>query len=236
MEYTFSLALLDYLPVILTATGLTAIVRMVSHINGLQGKVASIGAVLTVGGGTFRATWKLLMAASNGTRDIFWLEDGLFVLMAPGYILLAWSVWQTVRTVQGKRSLHAWYPPFVIIVVMFLISIFLFITQPDSPAWERVLLSIMVLATLITGIFLILFAFRQKLHVAGWLFIFNLAGIFILNGLARIGDQTIPLQWIEESVNTISWLAFTIAANQIYGYTRNNFGVDPEKSKVVVAT
>lgn len=236
MKYTLSLALLDYLPVILTAIGLIVIVRMVAHINATQGKVAMIGTVLTAGGGAFRATWKLLMAASNGTRDIFWLEDGLFVLMAPGYTLLAWSVWQTVRIAQGKRSLHAWYPPFVVIVVMFSISVFLFITQPDSPAWERVLLSIMVLATLITGIFLILFAFRQKLRAAGWLFILNLAGIFILNGLARIGDQTIPLQWIEEGVNTISWLAFAIAANQVYLNTRINFGVDPENIKAIIAT
>ena len=236
MEYTLSLALLDYLPVALTAIGLIAIARMVLHVNVLQGNLAFIGTILTILGGFFKATWKFVLAASNGTTDIAWMDNSLFVLMAPGYILLAWSVWQTVRTVQRKNTIQTWYPPFAIILVMFAASIFLYLAQPDSPAWERVLLSVMVAATIITGIFLIVFGFRQRLPVAGWLFILNLAGIIILNGLARIDNQSIALQWIEEGINTITWLAFAIAANQIYGYTRKNFGVDRENLKSVVAS
>lgn len=226
MEYTLSLALVDFLPVLFTAIGLMYIVRMVTHINAVQGKVALIGMVLTVAGGFFKALWKLFMASSGGTIDINWMEEGLFVFMAPGYTLLAWSVWQTVRAVQSKKIFHAWLTPTIIVAMMFASSIYLFTSNPTSPAWERVLLSVMVLATIITGILLIVFAFRQKLPMAGWLFILNLVGIFLLNGLARIDEQTIMLQWIEESINTISWLAFMFAATKIYEYTRNNYGVD----------
>jgi len=233
-EYTFSIALVDYLPVLFTAIGLTSIARMVLHVDARQGRLAFIGTVLTVSGGFFKATWKLILASSNGTMDITWMDNSLFVLMAPGYTLLAWSVWQTVQKVQGKKTCHVWYPPFVIIAVMFSTSILLFLTQPDTPAWERMLLSIMVLATIITGLFLIVFGFRQGLPVAGWLFVTNLVGVLILNGLARINVQTIALQWIEEGINTVSWLAFAIAATQIYGYTRIYFGVDPEKVKSII--
>jgi antibiotic biosynthesis monooxygenase (ABM) superfamily enzyme len=108
---------------------------------------------------------------------------------------------------------------------MFAASFYLYTSTPTSPAWERVLLSVMVLATVVTGLLLIVFGFRQKMPLAGWLFIINLVGIFLLNGLARMDEQTITLQWIEESINTISWLSFAVAAKKVFAYTRNNFGV-----------
>jgi hypothetical protein len=198
---------------------------MVAHINAMQGNVAALGAILTVAGGFFKALWKTFMASTGGTLDINWMEDGLFVFMAPGYTLLAWSVWQTVRTVQGKKTFNTWLAPVIIIAIMFAGSFYLYTSNPTSPAWERILLSVMVLATVITGILLIVFGFRQKLPLAGWLFIINLVGIFLLNGLARMDDQTIALQWIEESINTVSWLCFAIAAKKVYENTRENFGV-----------
>jgi hypothetical protein len=236
VEYTLSLALVDFLPVFFTAVGLVAISRMVAHVNVIQGRVAFYGTLFTIAGGFFKATWKLLMASSNGAVDIRWLDQGLFVFMAPGYTLLAWSVWQTVRTVQGKKAFHAWIPPLVMIGIVFTASVTLFAMNPTSPAWERILLSVMVLATVITGIFLLTFAFRQRLSTAGWLFILNLIGIFLLNGLARLENQPIFLQWIEESINTLAWLAFAIASNQVYGYTRLHFGVDPDQVRSVVTS
>ncbi|HAV75913.1 MAG TPA: hypothetical protein DCX53_01020 [Anaerolineae bacterium] len=233
MEYTLSLALLDYLPVLFTASGLIAITRMIAHIDSSQGMVAHIGTILTISGGFFKATWKLFMALSNGSLNITWMDDGLFVFMAPGYTLLGWSVWQTVRNVRGKKPFHPWHIPLAMTILMFAISGYLLVSRPESPAWERVLLSVMVLATIITGIFLIIFSFRQKLYSAGWLFIFNLFCILILNGLARMEDQTIALQWIEEGINAVSWLAFAIAANRVYKFTRANFGVDPETLRAV---
>lgn len=228
MEYTLSLALVDFLPVLFTALGLVAISRMVAHVSVAQGRVAFYGTLFTVAGGFFKAAWKLLMAVSNGAVDIHWMEEGLFVFMAPGYTLLAWSVWQTVRTVQRKKVFHTWMSPIVMIGITFAASVALYAIQPNSPAWERVLLSVMVLATFITGILLLTFAFRQRLPAAGWLFILNLIGILLLNGLARLESQPIYLQWIEEGINTIAWLAFAIAANQVYVHTRVHFGVDPE--------
>ncbi len=225
MDYTLSLALVDFLPVGFTAIGLYFIYRMVAHIHVWQGNVAALGAVLTVAGGFFKALWKLLMALSGGTIDINWMEDGLFVFMAPGYTLLAWSVWQTVRAVQGKKVFNTWLAPVILITIMFAGSYYLYTSNPASPAWERLLLSVMVLATVITGILLIVFGFRQELPLAGWLFIINLVGIFLLNGLARLDDQTIALQWIEESINTVAWLSFAFASKKVYERTREKFGV-----------
>jgi len=165
------------------------------------------------------------MASSGGATDIRWLDAGLFVWMAPGYVLLFWSVWQIVRGVNRKPMLNASIMPLVFIGLMLASSGYLYTANPDSPAWERVLLSVMVLATFATGILLIVFGFRQKLPRVGWLFIVNLVGIFLLNGLARMDEQTIALQWVEESINTVSWLCFAFAAHKLLAFTRRNFGV-----------
>ena len=234
MEYTVTLALVDFLPVAFTAAGLFYVARMVNHLNPAQGSIAALGAFLTVAGGFFKALWKLVMATSGGATDINWMEDGLFVWMAPGYTLLAWSVWQAIRTARGQRVLHTWVAPVAFIVVMFAGSTYLFISRPESPAWERVLLSVMVLATVITGVFLVVFAFRQKLPLAGWLFLLNLLGIFLLNGLARLPEQPISLQWIEEGINTVAWLAFAWGAYRVYQHTRVTFGVDAARVRQTV--
>ena len=223
MEYTISLALVDFLPVIFTAIGFYFLYKMVTHVDGTQGKVFLFGAALTVIGGFIKATWKLIIA-SSGT-DIRWMDDGMFAWMAPGYILIVWSIWQTVRTVQGKKAFNVWLAPAIIVIFTLAGSYYLNTSNPDSTAWKLTLLSVMVLASVITSILLIIFAFRQRLTLAGVLFIINLIIIFVMNGLARIPEQTIALQWIEESINTISWLCFAVASKKIFENTRENFGV-----------
>ncbi len=222
MQYTLSLALVDFLPVTFTAIGFYFLCKMIAHINAEQGRVAAFGAMLVVAGGLFKAVWKLLMASTGGEINIRWMDDGLFAWMAPGYVLFAWSVWQTVRAVQKKKTYHTWIAP-VVICALALGGAYYLSAQAGS-RWELLLLIVMVLATVVASVLLITFAFRQKLKLAGVLFIINLICIFILSGMARIPEQTIFLQWIEESINTISWLCFAIAAKKVFEYTQKNFG------------
>ncbi len=224
MEYTVSLAVVDFLPVIFTAIGMFYLVRMVAHINQTQGRVAALGAVLVVTGGLIKAIWKLLIATSG--TDIRWMDDGMFAWMSTGYSLLAWSVWQSVRTVQQKKTFHAWLIPAGVILLTLASSYYLTIAKPEATTWKVVLLAVMVLATVITSVLLIIFSFRQQLTLAGWLFVINLIIVFVMSGLARIPEQTIALQWIEESINTVSWLCFAIGTYKIFNYTRNTFGVN----------
>ena len=225
MEYTLSLAIVDFLPVLFTALGLTLVARMVAHISRPHGLAAYAGAALTVAGGLLKAIWKLLMALSGGATNIAWMEAGLFIWMAPGYILLLWSVWQAVRRANDRSTQNAWGVPLAFNAVMFGASFYLYNSNPASPAWERVLLSVMVLATIVTGILLIAFGFRQQLPLAGWLFIVNLVGVFLLNGMARLPEQPISLQWIEEAINAVSWLCFAVAAWMVFNHAQRKFGV-----------
>jgi hypothetical protein len=223
MQYTLSLALVDFLPVTFTAIGFYFLYRMITHVNVAQGKVAALGAVLVVMGGLLKAIWKTIMASTGGATNIVWMDDGLFAWMAPGYVFLAWSVWQTVRSVRGQKTFHIWLAPAVIAVLTLGFAYYLFASQSDR--WKLILLIVMVLATVITSVLLIVFAFRGKMTLAGMLFIINIVCVFILSDMARIPEQTITLQWIEESINTISWLCFAISTKKIYEYTHANFGV-----------
>ena len=223
MEYTLSLALVDFLPVAFTAIGLIFVVRMISLMSSAHRQAALIGVVLIVGGGFFRALWKLLIAVSDGALDINWMEEGLFVWLAPGYILLAWSVWQAVRHMDNKSMWSAWAVPLVLIVLIYVSAYYLHVSNPSSPAWERVLLTALVLATIFTSVLLISLSFRQNLPLAGLFFIVNLVGVFLLNSLARIGDQTIAVHWVAELINSVSWLCFAIAAVSVFNHLRSRF-------------
>jgi hypothetical protein len=226
MEYTFSLALVDFLPVFFAAVGFSYIGRLVSFVLPLQGRIAFLGGTLVVLGGFTKAVWKLLMASSAGTMNLAWMENAMFILMAPGYILLAWSVWQTARSVQGKRTFGAWALPVTVNMFLFLTSFYLYKSDHLSPAWERILLTTLVLATLLTGFLLIAFAARLKLPVAAGLFLVNLLVVLIMNGLARQAEQSIRLQWTEEVINVVCWLAFAFGARILYQEAQIKFGMD----------
>jgi hypothetical protein len=53
---------------------------------------------------------------------------------------------------------------------------------------------------------------RLGLNGIALLFLANIVIVFILSGLARIPDQTIPLQWTEQILNTFAQGAFAYAA------------------------
>jgi hypothetical protein len=226
-EYTVPLALYDFLPVVFTAVALYWVVRMVVFISPEMGRMAAVGALLVVTGGTAKATWKLIMAASGGTLDIRWLDASLFIFMAPGFILLACAVWGLTRIVRDLSPLPARVLGPLGVVATLVTSVAFAVVAPGSPAWSRVLLGAMVIAALALSVLFIIFAIRERLHAATVLLLLNLAGTLALNAMARLPEQTIPLQWAEQTVNAASWLAFAVAANLVYAHTRERFGVDP---------
>jgi hypothetical protein len=227
VEYTVPLALYDFLPVVFTAVALYWVVRMVVFISPEMGRMAAVGALLVVTGGTAKATWKLIMAASGGTLDIRWLDASLFIFMAPGFILLACAVWGLTRIVRDLSPVPARILGPLGVVATLGASVAFALAAPGSPAWSRVLLGTMVFAALALSVLFIIFAIRERLHAATVLLLLNLAGTLALNAMARLPEQTIPLQWAEQTVNAASWLAFAVAANLVYAHTRERFGVDP---------
>jgi hypothetical protein len=214
MEYTISLALVDFLPVLFSAIGVFIIAHMIAGIEPISGRMAYLAAVLITIGGLTKAVWKLVIASTG--NDLAGLDDLLFVFLGPGFTLLSWALWNAQLVMAGKPvPKNVWLRPFAVIAFFGIGAISARIFQPEARYWVYTLLTLTTFANLAVGVLLIRQANQQHLKMAAILFAFNLIAIFMLSGMARIPDQTIALQWAEESINVLAQGAFAFAAWQL---------------------
>lgn len=212
-EYTLALALEDFIPVIFSSIGLFFISRMAGQMDKSLGQMATIGWILITIGGFLKATWKLLMALSGAQTNLVWLDKGMFIWMAAGFTLMAFAIWYVseVRNKQ-KRPQRVWVGPAALLVLT--LGAILFTGFPDVTinTWRFILLGVMTIGNVVLVILLIQQARRLSLNGAALLFLANIIIVFILSGLARIPEQSIPLQWTEQLLNTFAQGAFAYAA------------------------
>ncbi|MFE3448979.1 hypothetical protein ACFXJ8_08575 [Nonomuraea sp. NPDC059194] len=190
MDYPLALALVDFLPVLAMAAGITLLVPYLTRTAGpAVGRVAGAGGAIVVLGGGLKATWKLLVAA--GGPDIVVLAKVQFFLFAPGFALLAWAVLSATAPLWAFVS-------FAIAGLVAAVAI--------GATWPLLLIST-VCATLLSIRLLLL----SRHPAERFLFGFNLLGTYAMGMLAARPDQTIAVQWVEESLNTLVWAAFAVA-------------------------
>jgi hypothetical protein len=214
--YTLALALEDFVPVILSALGLYIVSRMVLRVDAGIGRMATIGFALVAGGGLLKATWKLFMAASGGRTDLVWLDKGMFLWMAPGFLLLAFALWYTAeRMTDGPVTQRIWLAPGIGLALMLLAILLTGFPSLSRDTWRFVLLGIMTLGNVVMTVLLIQKARRFGLGQAALLFLLNIVIVFVLSGMARIPEQTIALQWTEQALNTLAQGAFLYAAYRL---------------------
>jgi hypothetical protein len=211
MEYTIPLALTDFIPVIFSGLGLFLLAKMSSYVETPISRLAYTGAGLVTLGGLLKAIWKLIMA-SSGT-DIAWMANALFILMGPGFTLMAWAMWCCQRVVQNKnRPAQLWAIPLTVILLVGGLALFTAVRTPEARTWNFIMLGLTTVGNVIVSAIVIVFAWKQNMKFVAFLFVVNLVAVFTLSGLARIPTQTIALQWTEESINSISGIAFAFAA------------------------
>jgi len=91
------LALEDFLPVILSGIGFWVLSRVSRRMDTRSGVSVAIGAVLIVIGGLTKPVFKLLLAFSALEVDLLWLDDALFWLLAPGFLIASAGLWRAGR-------------------------------------------------------------------------------------------------------------------------------------------
>jgi hypothetical protein len=209
-EISLPLALEDFLLVIFFATGLFFIAKMVSCQSAIGGNLAYLGGFLITLGGFFKVCWKLILAI--GEIDVAWLNNSLFALMSAGFICLAWALWRSQKL---NNSTNFWViPTFLIIVTLTVAGYFAFVAE--TRVWFFILLGATTLFNVAVSLQLISRSFKHKQWLAIGLFLLNLICIF---ALARMGDQTVTLQWIKQIINTFSQGSFALAAWLLYRAT-----------------
>lgn len=227
MTYTLPLALEDFIPVIFSSIGLYLISQVVRRIDGRLGAMAQVGALLVAVGGLLKATWKLVMAATNGQTDLIWLDKGMFIWMAVGFTLLAFALWFTREKMMGQPPSRAarkpWLGPAIVLGLALVAISATGFPDLNINRWRFILLGIMTIGNVTMAVLLIQQSRRLGYNLAALLFLVNIVIVFILSGMARIPDQTIALQWTEQLLNTASQGAFLYAAWQLF--TSNQLSV-----------
>ena len=213
-EYTIGLALEDFIPVIFSSIGLFFVSRLVGRVDGRLQQMATAGWLLVTTGGFLKASWKLTMALTGGQTDIVWMDKGMFMWMAVGFTLLATALWYFDENADPAKRI--WLIPSIILGLTFAATLFTGFPNFEINTWRFILLGVMTLANVFMVVLLIQLARKKKLNTAALLFLGSIVIVFILSGLARIPDQTIPLQWTEQLLNTAAQGAFAYAVWTVY--------------------
>ncbi|MCO5186210.1 MAG: hypothetical protein M9965_20005 [Anaerolineae bacterium] len=213
VTFTMGLALEDFVPVILSSLGLFILARMVDQFGRSAGRMAYLGWALITLGGLFKALWKLIMALSNGQTDVAWMDLGLFLWMGTGFTFMAFAVWHAQRIMRGKKApKNPWLAPIIIVALNGFGAVVVALTMSPADRWRFVFLGLTTIANVALAVLLIVQAYRQHQYGVMGLFVLNIVIVFALSGMARIPDQTIPLQWMEQILNTLAQGAFAVAA------------------------
>ena len=198
VNYTVPLALVDFLPVILSTVGCFLLALLAGRHVPVTRKYALAGAVLVGLGGLCKSVWKLLVAGFQ--TDLTWLDGLLFPLLGLGFSLLAWSV----LSYRKDRPALAW--PFIaFVVICFGSALFARSLAP--------LLGLTALMSLAVSTYALLTGVRRLDWLAAGLFAIQILGTLALVPLASPSHpQTTMLQWTEESINTLAQLCFVLGA------------------------
>jgi len=208
-KYPLSLALVDYIPVVLTIVGqyilLTAFKNDFSAVYGY----AIAGSVLMFTGGFLKSTWKTIIAANE--KDIRWMENSLFPFLAPGACLFSWASFCAQRAAQNLESVSILIP--IIISAVFLLWSISRINKPGKWFLPLVLLLTVSMGVVTWNAWTL--ASINNNPLAAWLFIISFLISLITAGVSRRA-ATIKMQWVMEISNSFSAAFFVLAALKLF--------------------
>jgi hypothetical protein len=205
-QYSVSLAVFDFVPIALSGVGLYFVSKTATLWGAHWQQLARFGAILIICGGLSKASWKLIVATLQ--IDISWMNSGLFFCLAPGMLILATAVWGAINNKgQTARRMTIAIPSLLVIA-----ALAISLTWPEKRYSTFYLLLLTTLGNLALAYQLIVKSWEAKRLSASVMFFCNILAVFTMAGLARLPDQSEPLQWIAEMVNTASQGAFAYAA------------------------
>ncbi len=206
-DYSLGLALFDYIPVLLSALGLGLLARQIGQALPGSRPWVWIGVALVLGGGLSKASWKLIWVLQ--AVDVVLLNNLLFILMAPGMLILAFHTAAACRIWQGAEPGHALAP--ALILGALALAGAAFAAGGGGKTWFFILLGTASLANISMSTLLIRFSWKQNERLTASVFLFSILVILSLSGLARISEGSAPLQWLAECLNALAHGSFALA-------------------------
>ncbi len=213
-EFPLSLALQNYMPVAFSAIGLVLIARMLQREHAPAGRLAWVGAAVLIFAGVMKASWKLAMAIAR--VDVPFFNQGFFPMIAPGFLLMAWSVWSNQRALSARAVA---LPPLVAVVVVLGVAALL-AQLAAGRTWAHWLIAVATVGNVSLALLLTRRALSQRQPLAATLFVLNLLITFALSAIAGMPEKPLHIHWTEQIISTISnagfaWAAWMIAQRRV---------------------
>ena len=143
-----------------------------------------------------------------------WLDDALFWFLAPGFIVLFAGLRRAARI---DRDMPAgperWAEPSAATVV----AVALVAAAAGLGAWFAVLLAASTVGNVLVAVTLIGWARDRGDGAAAVLFGGNLLVVLGLAGTATALEQTVPMQWAEQTLATAAQGMFMVASIRLRG-------------------
>lgn len=207
-NYSLSLALFDFLPVALSILGLFWLARCMSEVLPDNRRILLAGVALVGAGGLSKASWKLIWVTTQ--TDVVLLNNLLFILMAPGFIILASHCHSARRCwLGGQRRNHE--TAVGVILSALLLGAAAMIARGDGNAWFFTLLAGASISNILISSWMINLSWRKRQRATAGLFLLSITLILSLSGLSRISAGSAPLQWLAEILNTFAHGSFALA-------------------------
>ncbi|MFJ6797241.1 hypothetical protein [Streptomyces sp. NPDC091268] len=205
LDYPLALAVEDFVPVVLTGIGAGLLTGPLRGHGVRTGRTAVAATVLIFLGGLSKATWKLTVALDG--PDLRALNSALFPCLSAGFLLLAHAL--LTLPADGRDPAAVRKPPplwgfTAVWAATGAAGLLLASTGPH--------LVLTVVAVTVCAVRLILRARSDgdsTAAAAGGLW---LTGMYVLGPLAARPDQSVALQWVEQSANTLTQGAFVLLA------------------------
>ena len=213
-RYSLAVALFDFVPVALTALALAWLARGIAARHPPLGGVAWAAAVVVPLGGACKASWKLTLAL--GGPALGWLENLLFIALAPGFVALAFSLHHARRAWQGGGA-AAFSPARLALWLALPLggALALAVALPATRAWFFWLLAVTAIANLVLLVQALAAASRARLHPAATISLcLSLAATMAMTALARLppGEAS---AWLQEGVNAAGQAALAFGFWQL---------------------
>lgn len=207
-RYSFTLAIIALLSAAVFIFGLVQLARMLRRNNEIIGELGALGVLLISGGNLLNTIGKIL-AATNG-HESAWLKNSLLFLSAPGFVCLAWALWQTVRNDStGMTAGRVWLFPLFFNGGLLALTVALKMVK-GGQTWLNLLQFVTTVASIAAFVQLAQAALRLQNQF--------LAGMFILSlGMAlamtfRGSDGTLVAEWAQQISNLLSQSVFAFSA------------------------
>lgn len=213
LDYPLSLAVEDFVPVLLTGVGAALLTGPLRRHGVRTGRAAAAGTALIFLGGLSKAVWKLVVALHG--PDVQALNKALFPCLSAGFLLLAHALLTLPADGSGPASVRRPPPLWGFAAVWAATGAAGLLLASTAPP-----MVLTIVAVTVCAVRLILLARSHgdsTAAAAGGLW---LTGMYVLGPLAARPDQSVALQWVEQSANTLTQGAFVLLAWRLAKHRR----------------